>query len=140
MRKAAGRRIRRLKKIDLRWVQALMKYVRFLPTFSLVMTSPWFFVSEPPALSIARVVGFCQPIAVMISSSVVPPSRLSIAITWLVLLPSRGVPAFAAATGVFFVLVALFLRGSLLRRHVGRLWRNGRSHVGFRAFRNDGFP
>jgi hypothetical protein len=29
----------------------------------------------------------------MISSSVVPPSRLSIEITWLVLLPSRGAPA-----------------------------------------------
>jgi len=53
------------------------------------------------ALSIARVVCFCQPIAVMISSSVVPPSRLSISITWLDLLPSRGAPAFVAALGAF---------------------------------------
>ena len=33
-----------------------MKYFRWSPTFSLVTTSPWFFLSEPPALSIARVV------------------------------------------------------------------------------------
>ena len=78
------------------------------PTFSLATTSPWFFVSEPPALSMARVVCFCQPIAVMISSSVVSPSRLSIAITWLVLLPSRGAPAFVAATGAFLSRVAFF--------------------------------
>ncbi len=66
---------------DLRLAQDLIEYVRLSPTFSLVMTSPWFFVSEPPALSMARVVCFCQPMAVIISSSVVPPSRLSIAIT-----------------------------------------------------------
>ena len=46
-----------------------MKYVRLSPTFSLVMTSPWFFVSEPPALIMARVVCFCQAIAVMESTN-----------------------------------------------------------------------
>src|SRR5579863_1403419 len=58
----------------------------------------------------ARVVCFSQPILVMISSKVVPPSRLSIAITWLVLLPSRGAPAsfVVAATGAFFARVAFF--------------------------------
>ena len=69
-------------------------------------------VSEPPALSIARVVCFCHPIAVIISSRVVPPSRLSIAITWLVLLPSRGALAFVAATGAFFARVAFFFEGA----------------------------
>jgi hypothetical protein len=41
-------------------------------------------------------------LAVMISSSVVPPSRLSIAITWLVLLPSRGAPASFAFVATRF--------------------------------------
>ena len=49
----------------------------------------------------------------MISSSVVPPSRFSISITWLILLPSRGVPGFAifGASAVFGVSSA-FLRTS----------------------------
>src|ERR1700733_1175930 len=85
----------------------------------------------------ARVVFFCQPIAAIISSSVAPPSRLSIAITWLVLLPSRGAPAFVATTGVFWVRGGVLLRGRLLRRDVARLWRNGSSNGGFRGFGND---
>src|SRR5580700_6375569 len=63
----------------------------------------------------ARVVCFNQPIAVMISSSVVPPSRLSIAITLLVLLPSRGAPASfgVVAAGAFLTRVAfVFAAGS----------------------------
>src|ERR1019366_4599260 len=58
----------------------------------------------------ALVVCFNHPMALMISSSVVPPGRLSIAITWLVLLPSRGAPASFAvgATGAFFARVAFF--------------------------------
>lgn len=91
-----------------------MKYFCWSPTFSLVTTSPWFFVSEPPALSMARVVCFCQPIALIISASVVPPSRLSIAITWLLLLPSRGPPVsfVVAAAGAIIARLALVFAGS----------------------------
>src|SRR5580700_4899228 len=58
----------------------------------------------------ALVVCFNQPIWVMISSSVVPPSRLSIAITWAVLLFSLGAPtSFAvAAAGAVLARVAFF--------------------------------
>jgi hypothetical protein len=78
--------------------------------FSLIMVSPWFLVSEPPALSMTRVVCFCQPIAVMIAFSVTPPSRLSMAITWLVLLPSRGAPSWSVL-GAFLAWVALTFAG-----------------------------
>ena len=49
----------------------------------------------------------------MISSKVVPPSRFSISITWLILLFSRGVPMFAilAAAGAIGAATA-FLRAS----------------------------
>jgi hypothetical protein len=58
------------------------------------------------------VVCFNQPMAVMISSSVVPPSRRSIAITWLVLLPARGALASVAAAGAFFARLAFFFVGT----------------------------
>jgi hypothetical protein len=64
----------------------------------------------------ARVVCFCHPMAVMISSSVVPPSRFSIAITWLVLLSARGMPAFVAGLGAFFARVVLVFPGALPAR------------------------
>ena len=72
-----------------------------LEGFSLTMTSPCFFVRLPPALSIALVVCLSQPMAVIISSRVVPPSHFSMAITWLVLLPSCGVPGSVAVLGAF---------------------------------------
>src|ERR1041385_4164229 len=84
-----------------------MEEVRLSPALALMMTSPCFFVSEPPALSMARMVCFCQPMAVIISSSVVPPLSLSIAITWLVLLSGRGTLAFVAPLGALFARVAL---------------------------------
>ena len=64
--------------------------------------------------------------------SVVPPSRLSIAITWLVFLPSLGAPAsFAgAATGAFFFTGSLLLRGRVRRRHVGRRGATGVAGAG----------
>jgi hypothetical protein len=64
-----------------------------------------------PALSMARVVCFSQPISVMISSSVVPPSRLSISITRLVLLSARGAFTTSSPVGAFGLRVA-FLVGS----------------------------
>jgi hypothetical protein len=63
-----------------------MLYLRWSPTFSLVITSPCFFVSEPP-------------------------SRRSIAITWLVLLPARGTLASVAAAGAFFARLDFFFAG-----------------------------
>ena len=74
---------------------------------------PVLLLSAPPALSMARVVCFCHFIVAMISSSVVPPSRRSIAITWLILLPSRGAAVFAtaAAAGAFGA-ATTFLRAS----------------------------
>src|SRR5207237_7262453 len=114
----------------LRVGQALMEYVRLSPTFSLIMTSPCFFVSEPPALSRALVVCFCQNIAVIISSSVVPPSRLSIAITWLVLLPSRGTLGFVAALGAFSARMTLFFAGASPGATLGVCGATGVSGVG----------
>jgi hypothetical protein len=54
--------------------------------------------------------------------------------------PLPGCASVRGGDARLFRAGGLVLRGSLLRRHVGRWWRNGRSNVGFRAFRNDGFP
>src|ERR1039457_3466358 len=48
-----------------------------------------------------RTVCLCQPIFSMISSSVAPFLRWSVATTWAVLLPSRG-PAPSSALAAFF--------------------------------------
>jgi hypothetical protein len=74
-----------------------------LPETSTTVAGDVWLLGEPPALNMARVVCFSQPMALMISSRVVPPSAFSMAITWLVLLPSRGVPGSVAALGAFFV-------------------------------------
>src|ERR1035441_8010756 len=52
-----------------------------------------------------RTVCFCQPILSMISASVAPFLRWSIATTWAVLLPSRG-PALSCALAAFWALGA----------------------------------
>src|ERR1019366_6913451 len=61
---------------------------------------PAFFIA--PAMK-PRTVCFCQPIFSMISASVAPFFRWSMATTWAVLLPSRG----PALSGVFAALGAL---------------------------------
>ena len=52
----------------------------------------------------------------------VPPSRLSIAITWLVLLSSRGAFGMVSPVGVFFSRVAFLVALSQFGRDVGRLF------------------
>src|ERR1019366_2762077 len=54
-----------------------------------------------------RTVCFCQPILAMISASVAPFFRCSMATTWAVLLPSRG-PALSSALAAFLALGAFF--------------------------------
>jgi hypothetical protein len=111
---------------DLQLVQALMKYFRWSPTFSLVMTSPCFFVSEPPALIMARVVCFCQPIAVINLLKRYAGFTLEHRdhLAGLASLPRRA--GVRGGYGRFLGPGGLLRRGSLLWRHVGRLWRNGR--------------
>src|ERR1039458_8124098 len=58
-----------------------------------------------PAMN-PRTVCFCQPIFCMISVSVAPFLRCSIATTWAVLLPSRG-PALSCSLAAFLALGAL---------------------------------
>jgi hypothetical protein len=97
-----------------RLAQPLIKYVRWSPTFWLVTTSPCFFASDPPALIRDRVVCCCQPISLMISSSVAPPSRLSIAITRAVLLSSRGALALVSPVGTFFERLAFLVAAGVV--------------------------
>src|ERR1017187_268490 len=54
-----------------------------------------------------RTVCFCQPIFSIISASVAPFLRCSMATTWAVLLPSRG-PALAFALAALGALAAFF--------------------------------
>src|ERR1035438_6963951 len=73
-----------------------------------------------------RTVCFCQPILSIISSSVAPFFRWSMATTWAVLLPSRGPApscAFAAflALGAFLAAVAFLGRLALGGRALGCL-------------------
>jgi len=74
--------------------------------------SPSFLLSAP--LMNPRTVCFCQFIFSMISASVAPFFRWSMATTWAVLLPSRGpafsfpVAGFLDALAAFFVVVAFF--------------------------------
>src|ERR1039458_5730833 len=74
-----------------------------------------------------RTVCFCQPICAVISTSVAPFFRWSMATTWAVLLPSRGPSAFGfvaflgalagclAAFGALSFLVAFGLTGATRR-------------------------
>src|ERR1035438_5117494 len=74
-----------------------------------------------------RTVCFCQPMVFMISASVAPFFRWSMATTWAVLLPSRGPSGFGfvaflgtlaaclAAFGALAFLVALGLAGATRR-------------------------
>src|ERR1035441_4775281 len=57
-----------------------------------------------------RTVCFCQPMVFMISASVAPFFRWSMATTWAVLLPSRGPSAFGfvAFLGAFAACLAAF--------------------------------
>jgi len=55
-----------------------------------------------------RTVCFCQPILSMISASVAPFFRWSMAATWAVLLPSRG-PAVCCARAAFLPLGAFLV-------------------------------
>ena len=62
--------------------------------------NPAFFIA--PAMN-PRTVCFCQPILSMISASVAPFFRWSIATTWAVLLPSRGAVASRAFAAVLLL-------------------------------------
>src|SRR5664279_2572769 len=77
-----------------------------------------------------RTVCFCQPILSMISASVTPFLRWSVATTWAVLLPVRAPLGPRFARGHLLRAGGLGLRGSLLRRHVGRLCANRGYWVG----------
>src|ERR1035437_9159009 len=57
-----------------------------------------------------RTVCFCQPIFSMISASVAPFFRWSMATTWAVLLPSRG-PALSGAFAAFLGALVVFFAG-----------------------------
>src|ERR1019366_180954 len=98
-----------------------MRYVRSpLSDLKDSTVYPAFFIA--PAMN-PRTVCFCQPILSMISASVAPFFRWSMATTWAVLLPSRG-PALSGALAAFLAwgallagvvfLVALALAGAPL--------------------------
>src|ERR1035438_2814851 len=62
-----------------------------------------------------RTVCFCQPILSMISASVAPFFRWSMATTWAVLLPSRGALALACAgLAAFLLALASFFGAAVL--------------------------
>src|ERR1039457_3851137 len=82
-----------------------MRYVRSpLSDLKDSTVYPAFFIA--PAMN-PRTVCFCQPILAMISASVAPFFRCSMATTWAVLLPSRG-PALSSALAAFLALGAFF--------------------------------
>src|ERR1035441_8785432 len=90
----------------------LMRYVRSPPSGLKDSTSyPAFFMA--PAMK-PRTVCFSQPIFSMISASVAPFLRWSMATTWAVLLPSRGALAPVASSLAVVSLVALAFFGAPL--------------------------
>ena len=80
------------------------------------MLYPAFFIA--PAMN-PRTVCFCQPMVSIISASVAPFFRCSIATTWAVLLPSRA-PALSAFAA-FLALGALFAGAAFLFAFAGPL-------------------
>ena len=79
----------------------LIRYVRSpLSDLKDSTVNPAFFIA--PAMK-PRTVCFCQPILSMISASVAPFFRWSIATTWAVLLPSRGAVASRAFAAVLLL-------------------------------------
>src|ERR1035437_8022320 len=81
---------------------------------------------------------FCQPIFSMISASVAPFFRWSMATTWAVLVPSRG-PALSGAFAAFLGALAVFLAvvgflGAAALAPLALFWLLGATFFGLAAF------
>jgi hypothetical protein len=94
-----------------------------------------------------RTVCFCQPIVFMISASVAPFFRWSMATTWAVLVPSRGPSAlgfadFWGALGAFLawaVFLGVAAGGALGLPPLAALWPLGAPSLGLAPFFEEGF-